>query len=89
MEVKYRKLFLKDFKKLKHVEVYDRIYKIVFEVLPQIRQIREVPNIKAMRGYPNRYRIRLGDYRVGIDVQDEKVEVMRALHRKEFYRYFP
>lgn len=64
MEVKYRKLFLKDLKKVKHIEVYDKICKIVFEVLPQIRQIREVPNIKAMRGYPNRYRIRLGDYRV-------------------------
>jgi mRNA interferase RelE/StbE len=40
-----------------------------------------------MKGYPNRYRIRLGNYRVGIEIHT--VEVMRALHRREFYRYFP
>ena len=42
-----------------------------------------------MKGYPSRYRIRLGDYRIGIEVFGDRVEVMRVLHRKKFYRYFP
>jgi mRNA-degrading endonuclease RelE of RelBE toxin-antitoxin system len=42
-----------------------------------------------MKGYPNRYRIRVGDYRIGIEVQGNKVEMMRVLHRRDFYRYFP
>jgi mRNA interferase RelE/StbE len=42
-----------------------------------------------MKGYPNRYRIRISDYRVGIEVFGEQVEIMRVLHRREFYRYFP
>lgn len=42
-----------------------------------------------MKGYPNRYRIRIGNYRVGIEVSGERVEIMRVLHRREFYRYFP
>ena len=41
-----------------------------------------------MKGYPNRYRIRVGDCRIGIEIQGKEVEVMRVLHRKEFYRYF-
>jgi mRNA-degrading endonuclease RelE of RelBE toxin-antitoxin system len=45
--------------------------------------------MKPMKGYANRYRIRIGDYRIGIEVEGKKVEVMRVMHRKEFYRYFP
>jgi mRNA-degrading endonuclease RelE of RelBE toxin-antitoxin system len=42
-----------------------------------------------MRGYTDRYRIRIGDYRVGIEVNGDVIEVMRVLHCREFYRYFP
>jgi len=42
-----------------------------------------------MKAYPNRYRIRVGNYRIGIEIQGDKVEIMRVLNRKEFYRYFP
>jgi len=42
-----------------------------------------------MKGYPNRYRIRIGDYRVGLEINQDKIEIMRVLHRREFYRYFP
>jgi mRNA-degrading endonuclease RelE of RelBE toxin-antitoxin system len=39
--------------------------------------------------YPNRYRICIGNYRLGIEVNGELIEVMRVLHRRDFYRYFP
>ena len=42
-----------------------------------------------MGGYTGRYRIRIGDYRVGIEVNGDVIEVMRVLHSREFYRYFP
>ena len=51
--------------------------------------LRGTKQSKAMRGYPNRYRIRIGNYRIGIEVHGDNVEVMRVLHRREFYRYFP
>jgi len=54
-----------------------------------MKTLRDVTGIKAMKGYPNRYRIRLGNYRVGIEVHGDTVEVMRVLHQREFYRYFP
>ncbi len=89
MEVRYRQSFLKDLKKLKGSSVYQRIYEIVFTALSEAQNLQELPNIKAMQGYSNRYRIRVGDYRIGIEISDNTVEVIRTLHRKEFYRYFP
>lgn len=89
MKVEYRQLFLKDLKKLKKQPVYQRVFNLAFEILPNTKDLIELSNVKAMKGYPNRYRIRIGDYRVGIEVSGEQLEMMRVLHRREFYRYFP
>ncbi|WP_228041137.1 type II toxin-antitoxin system RelE/ParE family toxin [Nodosilinea sp. LEGE 07088] len=48
-----------------------------------------MPNVKALVGTTNRYRIRVGDYRIGVELNGETLEIMRVLHRREFYRYFP
>ncbi len=89
MKVQYRQSFLRDLKKLKRQAVYDRIFELAFTTLPEADTLRYVVNIRAMKGYPNRYRIRIGNYRIGIEVYGNDVEVMRVLHRREFYRYFP
>ncbi|MGB0564785.1 MAG: type II toxin-antitoxin system RelE family toxin [Spirulinaceae cyanobacterium] len=89
MNVEYRKLFLKDLKKLKKQPIYSVLYELVFTTLPQAKSIQALPNVKALVGAPNRYRIRVGNYRVGIEINGDNVEVMRVLHRREFYRYFP
>ncbi|MBP1468695.1 type II toxin-antitoxin system RelE/ParE family toxin [Candidatus Chloroploca sp. M-50] len=35
------------------------------------------------------YRIRIGDYRLGLFVEDDTITVVRFLHRRDIYRYFP
>jgi mRNA-degrading endonuclease RelE of RelBE toxin-antitoxin system len=89
LKVQYRQAFLKDLKQLKSSTSYQRIYELAFTTLPEINTLQEISDIKTMRGYTNRYRIRIGDYRVGIEVNGDVIEVMRVLHRREFYRYFP
>jgi mRNA interferase RelE/StbE len=89
LEVQYRQAFLKDLKQLKSLTSYQRIYELAFTTLETINTLEEIPDIKAMRGYAGRYRIRIGDYRIGIEVNGDVIEVMRVLHRREFYRYFP
>lgn len=89
MEVQYRKSFLRDLKKLKGQPGYDKVFELAFTALPEADRLRDVTGVKAMRGYPNRYRIRISVYRVGIEVHGDNVELMRVLHRREFYRYFP
>lgn len=89
MKVQYRQTFLKDLKQLKSSESYQRIYELAFTTLENINSLDGILDIKAMKGYPNRYRIRIGNYRLGIEVNGDLIEVMRVLHRREFYRYFP
>jgi mRNA-degrading endonuclease RelE of RelBE toxin-antitoxin system len=89
MKVEYRKLFLKDLKKLKNQPVYQQVLDLTFKQLPEAKSLQDLSQVKAMKGYPNRYRIRIGNYRIGIEVNQDKIEIMRVLHRREFYRYFP
>ena len=89
MKVLYREAFLKDLKKLKGTHYYDKIKKLVFQTLPEVNSLSDVMGIKALKNAQNKYRIRFGDYRIGIKVENDIVEVMRVKHRKEFYRYFP
>lgn len=89
MVIQYRKSFLRDLKRLKGQPVYTRVFELTFTTLPSVTNLREVAGVKAMKGFPNRYRIRLGNYQVGLAVVDDHLEVMRVLHRREFYRYFP
>ena len=89
LEVQYRQAFLKDLKQLKSSTSYQRIYEVAFTTLAAINTLEEISDIKAMKGYSRRYRIRIGDYRIGIEVNDDFIEVMRVLYRREFYRYFP
>lgn len=42
-----------------------------------------------MEGYTHYYRIKQGDYRIGIKIETDTVVFMRVLHRKEIYREFP
>ena len=89
MEVGYRESFLRDLKKLKYHPIYDRIDELAFETLPTAQDLREIPGIKSMTGYSDRYRIRIGSYRVGLRVEGRKVELVRVLDRRDFYRHFP
>jgi mRNA interferase RelE/StbE len=89
LDVRYRQLFLKDLKKLKKQPIYSQVFDLAFSALPQIKTLRDISKIKAMKGYADRYRIRIGDYRIGIEVKENTIEMMRVLHRREFYRYFP
>jgi mRNA interferase RelE/StbE len=80
---------LRDLKKLKKQQIYPQVFELAFTTLPCINSLQEIEDIKSMKGYRGRYRIRIGDYRVGIAVEGNTVEMMRVLHRREFYRYFP
>ncbi len=89
MKVEYRQLFLKDLKKPKKQPIYQQVYNLAFDTLPNVSSLQDLSNVKALVGSTNRYRIRIGDYRVGIEINGDTLELFRVLHRKEFYRYFP
>jgi len=75
-------------KNLKDGKVLKRIQKVVEEV-ELANGLSEIRNIKLLQGHEDFYRIRVGDYRIGLFVERETVAFVRVLHRKEVYRYFP
>jgi mRNA interferase RelE/StbE len=89
LEIEYRASFLKDLKNLKGTPVYEKVYELTFMTLLEIPTSQDIPNLKALKGSVDRYRIRVGDYRIGVEISKTYIELIRVLHRKEFYRYFP
>jgi mRNA interferase RelE/StbE len=55
----------------------------------QSESLGEINNLKKMQGYESFYRIRLGDYRIGIEVFEDEIIFVRFLHRKDIYKFFP
>ncbi|PSN16185.1 plasmid stabilization protein [filamentous cyanobacterium CCT1] len=88
MRVEFRKTFEKDLRKIREQALLGKI-KSIIEATEAAETLDEVANIKKLKGEDGYFRIRLGDYRIGLFLQDEVLLFVRILHRKEFYRYFP
>lgn len=48
-----------------------------------------IPNLKKLSGFKNCFRIRMGDYRIGVVVEGNKVIFAAFDHRSDIYKYFP
>lgn len=88
MEVEFRKSFQRDLKKIKDVNLLKKIKSIIEEV-ENANNLPQINNLKFLKGETNYYRIRIGDYRIGIYFDDKVIRFVRVLHRKEIYKYFP
>lgn len=42
-----------------------------------------------MGGAKGHYRIRVGEYRIGVRIMGDMVTFVRVLERKDLYKYFP
>ena len=89
MKVIYTKTFLKDLSKVFPDKRRKQIEKFVFVELPGLSSIESAGNIEQMTGFKNYYKVRFGDFRVGMNKNDNTIEVLRVLNRKEIYKYFP
>jgi len=85
----YKKTFLKDLLKLPSY-YREQVEKLVFEKIPNLSNVSEIPNIKKMKGYQDYYRIRIGDYRVGYKIEKKgRVIFYRVKSRSDIYGVFP
>lgn len=88
MQVEYRKKFLKQLADLP-ASVRPKIEQFAFEDLAHSNSVFELGKIEKMQGYDGFYKVRFGDYRVGLIVKDDLVVLATVMHRKEIYKYFP
>jgi mRNA interferase RelE/StbE len=87
MKYQYANSFIKDSQGLPE-SVRSHIGKLIQDI-QAANHFQEIQHVKKMKGASNAYRIRIGDYRVGIFLLEGEVVFTRVLHRREIYRYFP
>lgn len=88
MNIVFLKKFSKDIDRLKKLKDKRSVLEII-ESVKSARAIEDIPGIKKLTGFDDAFRIRSGDYRVGIFVEADTVIFARIAHRKDIYRIFP
>lgn len=88
MKLELTEVFFKDLKSARDAELEHRVRKMILKI-EQASSLASLSQIKAMTGHPGYYRLRLGNYRAGFEIQNDTLVFLRCLHRREIYRYFP
>jgi len=88
MKIEFKKSFLKELKKLKNKSLKNDIANLIAKV-ENAENIKQIKNLKKLTGYDNYYRVRIGDYRIGIKVENKIIYFVVFEHRKDIYRSFP
>ena len=88
MIVKIDKSFAKDVEKINSSSINKKISRIILGI-QKASKVSEISNLKKLHGTKNYYRIRMSDYNIGIIIFKEDVQLVRLLHRKDVYKYFP
>jgi mRNA interferase RelE/StbE len=88
MRVEFRRSFTRDLGGIRDRQLLNRARETIQEV-ERAGSLSEVREVRKLRGEERYYRIRVGDYRLGIVVEADIVIFVRFLHRREIYRYFP
>ncbi len=88
MKVEFLAKFLKDIDKLKLAEVKESVINTI-EILEAADSLADIPNLKKLKGHKFAFRIKIGDYRIGVFIEGKTVELARFVHRKDIYKVFP
>ncbi len=88
MIIRYKVSFTRDLSRLKDVDLIRRIQQAV-ESVQQAEKLQDIPNLIKMQGGGDYYRLRVGEYRLGIGLADNVVVFVRCLNRKEIYKKLP
>lgn len=88
MIVKIDKSFEKDTRRVKDRKLLAKVADAI-EQEQSSENNRDIKNLKKLKGAHNCYRIRVGEYRIGVMIEGETVEFIMFLPRKDVYEQFP
>lgn len=88
MIVKISKSFDKDISRVKDKNLKQAVFEII-ELVQQVPDLRGISQLKKLKGHKDFYRIRLGQYRLGVSISKDTVEFLILDHRKDIYKRFP
>jgi mRNA interferase RelE/StbE len=88
MKTAFKASFLKAIEKIRDQQLKSEVAQII-EKVETANDLRSVPNLKKLKGRMKHYRIKVGDYRIGIKIKDDIVYFADLAHRKDIYKHFP
>jgi len=88
LKVEFNESFLKDLKAINDKSVLAKI-RATIETVEQADSLDKITHLKKMRGSREYYRIRIGEFRLGVRLEADTLLFIRFLNRKDIYRYFP
>jgi len=88
MKIRFKASFLKAVSKINDDRLKDEVAAII-ESIENVENISKISRIKKLKNTKTDYRIRSGDYRIGLRLEDEAIIFAAFAHRKDFYKYFP
>ncbi|MBS1529535.1 MAG: type II toxin-antitoxin system RelE/ParE family toxin [Bacteroidetes bacterium] len=80
--------FLKDLDKINQASIKKEVAEVI-EAVESAPNITVIKNLKKLKGHHLAFRIRIGDYRIGLFIENNIVEFVRIAHRKDIYKVFP
>jgi len=88
MKVTVQKLFEKDIHKISDKKLASQV-SIAIDEMETATNLSDLRNIKKMVAKGNYYRMRIGNYRLGFKAETDSIILLRFMHRKDIYSYFP
>lgn len=88
METRLEATFNRDLRRIRNPILRRRIQRAV-ERVEAASIISEIPGIERLSARGRFYRIRVGEYRIGAEIEDNVVTLVRFGHRSVIYRNFP
>lgn len=88
MKVEFNESFLKDLKAVRDKAVLAKV-KNAIDKIESAETLEQISNLKKMRGPRGYFRVRVGDFRIGLKLEKDTLVFIRFLNRKDIYRFFP
>jgi mRNA interferase RelE/StbE len=84
----FKKSFAKDLRQIQDKALLNRVQEVIQEI-EAAAGIQDIAGLQKLTRETAYYRLRLGDYRLGLIIEGDTATFVRILHRKDIYRYFP
>jgi len=88
MKIVYTRAVTKDVRKIKDKKLITKITEVINN-MKEISDLSQLQSVKKLSGHPLAYRVRIGNYRLGLYYEDNTITLMRFLKRNDIYKIFP
>ena len=88
MKTAFTNKFLQQISSGRFRDIHKKIEKVIIDV-EKAGSLSQIKNLKKLKGQTKYFRIRSGDYRIGLYIENQVIEFTTIDHRKDIYKHFP